>query len=202
MLLFTAPIFVTILSVPLFGEHITSRKVVALVCAIAGCLLVSGALTGQAALSLLGIVVGLGAGFGQSLFSIFSRYAVLRGYHPFTITTWTFIMAGVAGFAFTDWGSVMRVFATAPTVLWVIPLNSVLTFILPCFLYTVGLRYLETSIAAILTACEPVTATLLGMALYHEIPDILTIAGILLVIISVVILSGRGNDKTVDASVG
>ena len=105
VLLFTAPIFVTLLSCLLFKERITRRKVIALTCAVVGCVLVSGVLTGDEALSFLGVLTGIGAGLGYALYSIFSRYALLRGYHPFTTTVWTFIAGAVAGAFITDWST-------------------------------------------------------------------------------------------------
>lgn len=95
VLLYTAPVFVMILSAILFGEKITFRKWIAIACTFTGCLLVTGIVGSSARLSARGILVGLGAGVGYALYSIFSRYALNKGYSSFTITFYTFLIAAV-----------------------------------------------------------------------------------------------------------
>ena len=73
VLLYTAPSIVMILSLVLFHERITVQKLIALVLAFAGCCLVS-LVGGEHKLSTIGILYGLGAGFGYALYSIFARY--------------------------------------------------------------------------------------------------------------------------------
>lgn len=84
VLLYTAPSIVMILSLILFHERITVQKLIALVLAFAGCCLVS-LVGGEHKLSTVGILYGLGAGFGYALYSIFARYALDRGYSSNTI---------------------------------------------------------------------------------------------------------------------
>ena len=85
ILLYTAPAIVTLLSAVLFREKITKTKIAAVLIAFAGCCLVSGIGT-DTVLTLQGILYGLGAGFGYALYTIFSRYALQRGYSSSTIT--------------------------------------------------------------------------------------------------------------------
>ena len=109
-LLYTSPVFVTIFSVVLFKETVTKRKVIAVISAFLGCVLVSGSITNNATLTAMGFVVGLGAGLCFSLYSIFSRFAINKGYHPFTITAYTFICTTLGGSFFTDFGLVGQVY--------------------------------------------------------------------------------------------
>ena len=76
ILLYTSPVFVLLLSVPLFGEKLTKKKILCLMLAITGCALASG-LAGGMALSPMTLLFGLGSGFGYGLYSIFSRFALL-----------------------------------------------------------------------------------------------------------------------------
>ena len=77
VLLYTAPFFVMVLSVLFFREKLTFRKVFALLLSFAGCILVVG-LTGAEARSVGGetVLIGLCAGFGYSLYSIFGKVLV------------------------------------------------------------------------------------------------------------------------------
>ena len=84
ILLYTAPTIVMLLSAFLFHERITRIRLIAVACAFAGCCLVSGIGTGTH-LTPAGILYGLGAGFGYALYTIFSRYALQRGYSSSTI---------------------------------------------------------------------------------------------------------------------
>lgn len=77
ILLYTAPFFVMLLSLLLFKEKMNGKKVLALLLAFAGCVLVSG-VGGDTAFSWKGILLGLGSGFFYALYSIFGRYAINR----------------------------------------------------------------------------------------------------------------------------
>lgn len=74
VLLYTAPIMVTIMSVPLFKEKLTASKVAACVLAFTGCIFVTGLLGNAQAVSASGILTGLLSGFGYALYSIFGRF--------------------------------------------------------------------------------------------------------------------------------
>ena len=76
VLLYTSPAFIVLLSVLLFRETLTRQKLLALVLTFAGCCLVSGLGSGSA-VSMKGLLLGLGSGFFYALYSIFSRYAIV-----------------------------------------------------------------------------------------------------------------------------
>lgn len=187
VLLYTSPVFVVLLSAPLFGEKLTLKKMAAVALAVVGCAFVSG-LGGGEKLSLMGILTGLGAGLGYSLYSIFSRFALQRGYHSLTITFYTFLVAAVVMIVLLPWISSgelsLRLFLepgfcglAAGLVLFV----TVAAYVL----YTYGLSKMENGKAAVIATVEPVTASLIGVILYQES---LTIAGV--VGIAAVLLSG------------
>ena len=73
ILLYTAPIFVMIMSVIFFKERITTKKIVAFVVAITGCALVSGIVSGAQA-NVTGIILGVLSGFAYSLYGIFATF--------------------------------------------------------------------------------------------------------------------------------
>ena len=90
VLLYTAPVFVMLMSIVFFREKLTGAKLTALVLCLAGCVLVSGVGSSER-LGLRGLLLGLGAGFGYALYSIFGRCAIDRGYSSWTITFYTFV---------------------------------------------------------------------------------------------------------------
>ena len=85
-----------------------SMLILCLMLAITGCALSSG-LAGGMALSPMTLLFGLGSGFGYGLYSIFSRFALQKGYHPITITAYIFLFGALGGIPLTDFGQLIRV---------------------------------------------------------------------------------------------
>ena len=80
VLMYTSPIFVMLFSAVLFHEAINARKIVALIMTFVGCLCVAGVFSsGDYSVSFMGIVIGIGAGVGYALYSIFGRFALAQG---------------------------------------------------------------------------------------------------------------------------
>lgn len=90
LLLYTAPVFVMLMSLLCFGEAFTRTKALALLLTFSGCACVTGVFGSSLTLTLSGLLYGLGSGFGYALYSIFGKYAV-RKYSSLTITAYTFI---------------------------------------------------------------------------------------------------------------
>lgn len=193
VLLYTAPVFVMLLSVLLFRERMTRSKLLALLLTFAGCCLVSG-LGGETHLSGAALLLGLGSGFFYGLYSIFSRYAIQRGYSSWTITFYTFAFCTAACLFLSDWGSITSTVSAAPSLLiWIVLLGLVTAFF-PYLLYTRGLEQMESSRAAILASLEPAVATLLGVLVLHEPLTVSNAAGIVLVLGGIAVLS-LGNSR-------
>lgn len=190
VLLYTSPIFVMLLSLWLFRERLTVRGVVALVLTVAGCVLVSGILTEGGTFTPQGLMMGIGAGFGYALYSIFSRYAIQRGYHPMTITFYTFLLSAVGGVFFTDFRLIATASAENGLGLWLPLVAYVAVGTVGAYLmYTAGLRYIDNSKAAVMAAVEPACATLLQIVVLEVWPGVAPMAGILLVLAAIVLLN-------------
>ncbi|MBQ8055019.1 MAG: EamA family transporter [Lachnospiraceae bacterium] len=137
----------------------------------------------------VGLLLGLGAGLGYALYSIFSRIILNRGYSVYTNVFYSFGVAMIGFFvlACLD-GSIGQVFENpARTALAL--LCGLLTGSLAYVLYTTGMKGMETSRAAQLTTIEPVTAALLGSFLFHQPLSGWEIAGIVMVVASVVLMN-------------
>ena len=189
ILMYTSPVWVTILSRVVFGERIGKRKVVALCMAVLGCGLVSGITGGLGAVSAEGILLGLGSGIGYGLYSIFGRLALEKGYHPMTVSTYTFLFACVGVLPFLKPGVLVEKMNEQPT-LWV--WAFAIAFFCTCMsftLYTVGLKYMEAGRAAVLATLEPMITTLVGVVLYKESLSVAMVLGIGLVLTASVLIS-------------
>ena len=194
ILLYTSPIWVMLMSALLFRERITARKLLALVLAFAGCVLVSGVSGGQSAGS--GLIFGLGAGFGYALYSILGTVA-LRRYRPMTVTFYTFLIAAAGSLLLCDRPALLNALAAVKdaSMLWLIPVAAVVTAVVPYLAYTKGLQTTEASRAAILATVEPVVATVLGALVYRERLSLPAFLGILSVLAAIVLLNVKGKQE-------
>jgi drug/metabolite transporter (DMT)-like permease len=163
ILLYTSPIWIMLMSMLFFHEKMNSRKLVALVLAFTGCVLVSG-ISGDG-MTVTGILLGLGAGFGYGLYSILGTIA-LRKYSPYTVTTYTFVVAAMGSWIICQPVDLISKFKAAGSpsgLLLFCILTAILTAVIPFLFYTLGLRTVEAGRAGILATIEPLVATVIGM---------------------------------------
>lgn len=182
VLLYTAPAIVMILSYILFREAFTVRKVIAIVMTFFGCMLVTGMLGQQQAITTTGLLYGLGAGLGYAFYSIFSRYALEKGYHSLTITCYTFIVTTVVSVFFTNVSKVSMVVFSSPLYVMLTVALGLICTVAPYLLYTLGLQEVDNSHAAIIASIEPVTATVLGFVVFGEDITVVKMMGMILVL--------------------
>lgn len=196
ILLYTAPMIVVLLSAVLFREALTKRKLTAMLLAFFGCCLVSG-LGSDTRLSAAGVLYGLGSGFGYALYSIFARFALERGYSSLTVTFYTCLFAALG--AGVLWGvkePAALMLGSWDGLLWSLGI-AFFTGFLAYLLYTFGLSGLETGKASVFANIEPVVATVVGMTVFQEPMTLPNLAGIVLVLGAVILLSRKDAAKAV-----
>ena len=193
ILLYTAPIFVTVLSVVLFKEKFTARKFLALVVALIGCVLVTGAYKEVGNISTYGIIVGLGSGLGYGLYSIFGRYAIERKYSPITITFYTFLFASMGALLLIDSSHLIQNIRENRGVASYMMALVLVATIIPYIIYTKGLEQLEASKAAIIACVEPAVATAIGIIVFREHIDVFGYVGIFCVFLSILIINSKND---------
>ncbi len=187
ILLYTAPCFVILFSSVLFKEKLTGQKLIAMILAFIGCCLVSG-IGGGMTITPVGLALGLGAGVCYALYSIFSRFALNRGYSSLTINLYSCLLATIGAtigggteyltIISSNWSNLGFAFAT-----------GFVTCFLPYLLYTRGLVGLENGKASIMASVEPVVATIVGIVIYKEALTAMSAAGIVLVLLAIVLLN-------------
>lgn len=184
VLLYTAPCFVMIMSAFVFKEKITKVKVLAFLIAFTGCALISS-LNGE--FNLKGVILGLFAGLGYALYSIFARIA-LEKYNTYTITLYTFITSALSLLPFCDVSGLMIASMDITVLIWIL-LLAVISTVLPYILYTEGLKNISATNASIIAFAEPVTATVVGAVLFEEDITFIVCLGMLLVLTSIIMIS-------------
>lgn len=187
VLLYTAPIFVMVMSAIFFHERITPVKVVALALTFGGCILVTGIGSGSSSISTAAILFGLGSGFFYGLYSIIAKVALER-YSSSTVSLYTFLFAALGSLPLSGIWRAVPLFAD-----WRVWLNGlgigVLCCLIPYVFYTKGLAHIEGSKASIMATLEPAVATILGMVLFHEQMALGKALGMLLIFSAIVLLN-------------
>ena len=191
ILLYTAPIFVMLMSLLLFKEKMTVFKICALAAALSGCVLVSGIGAGGLG-SPIGLALGIASGFFYALYSIFSRFAIQRGYGSLTIVFYTFLFCAVGCSFFADHGAIAEAVLRPDLTVWLLCIGmGILTGFLPYVFYSRGLELMESSRASIVASLEPVVGTLFGVLLFKEALTVMGVIGIVLILCAVVLLALR-----------
>ena len=195
VLLYTAPVFVTLMSALFFRETITPVKLLALAVTFAGCALVTGLFPlGQEAVSPSTILFGLGSGFGYALYSIFSKFA-LNKYSPATISFYSFLFCAVFSLPLSGLQQDLAGFGCWQA--WAGALGiGVLCCAVPYVLYTDGLRQAEPGRAAILATIEPFVAAALGILLYREEVTVYKLLGMAAILGSVLLINRQNPAKS------
>lgn len=187
ILLYLAPSFVVIGSAILWKAPLTKRKIVALFLALCGCALVSGIVGGEVKISVLGLLLGIGAGMCYASYTLFAHYG-LAHYDSFTMIYWTFVVAGIASLVFLDAPAMADTLSQRNGIIGAIGLVVIAT-VLPYLFYTKGLEGVESGLASVIANVEPVVAALTGVLFFHESLSLWTVLGIVLVLAAAVILA-------------
>ncbi len=189
VLLYTSPIFVSIMSVIFFKEKMTLLKVSAIAINIAGCVLtVTGGNFSAVQFSVYGVGMGVLAGFCYSLMTILGT--VTSSYNPLTIMFYGFAFGALALSIFSEpWGNLSE--AASPALLLAGLLYALIPTIGAYFFYMKGLaHHLETSKVPVVASVETVFAALIGILAFEESMNVVKFIGVVLVVVSIAMRSG------------
>jgi drug/metabolite transporter (DMT)-like permease len=162
ILLYTAPVFVLLLSWPLLGERPSARhwSLVALACG--GVALVAVVATGGLAVSTPALAWGLTAGLSYASYYLLGKW-LLRTLPPSTLFAWMLPIGALAlwpmvnftpGKTAAMWGALL--------------LLGLLCTYLAYWLYSLGLQRLSANRAVLVATVEPVAAALWAALLFGE----------------------------------
>lgn len=200
LLLYTAPIFVMLMSLVLFHERFTITKGIALLTTFIGCALITGILNTAADFSFTALLYGLGSGIGYALYSIFGKFAV-RKYSSATISAYTFYFSTLSSLPLADFSAETGQW-NITTLMAALGIGG-LCAVIPYLLYNRGLQEVEATQASILATVEPLVAACVGILCFSEPVTWQKLAGIALILASVIILNLHSkNVSRPDANTG
>ena len=192
LLLYTAPVFVMLLSIFLFREKFTRCKMLALLSTFCGCTFITGIFSSKMTLTLEAFGFGLASGIGYALYSIFSKLA-LRRYNTLTITAYTFYFAAIAALPMAEPLQLFTLLADLRALIGAIAIALICT-VAPYLLYTRGLQDVDAGQASILATLEPLVAAAIGIFIFGESLTTAKILGMILILSSIFILNTAKNN--------
>ena len=192
VLLALSPIYVLIIAYLLFKEEITSKKLICMIFALIGCILMTGILeTSIGDVPVYGILIGSCAGLFWAIYLMASKKLMKNETHTFTILLYSIIFISIALMPFTSFSQINSFISIDPilTAIFLI-LHSTITFALPYILSTISLNYMDSGVSSIfLSGAEPFAALIFGLIIYSEVPTLLMFCGFILTVIAMMMLS-------------
>lgn len=186
VLLYTYPAMVALLSRVFYGEPLTRGRVAAIALTFSGCALVVGLLTNEVTVTLPGILLGLGAALGYSVFNMLSHTMVGKR-SRIVVMTYTFGLSAVALAIVTLLaGDTLAVGDWSLKLWWLLGLIVSIPTFAAVVLYLRGIRALGPSQAAIVSTMEPIFTIALAAAFLGERLTPVQVVGVLFVVAGVV----------------
>lgn len=187
-LLYSAPIFIAVMARIFYKELFTPIKTVALFLCMGGCFFAAtGGSVAVLKLNLIGVLMGLGAGFTFSLVTIISK-AIINKYHQLTIIVYAL---GFGLLFYLPFSHPLIIFQKSlPLEVWLlISFFGVISTAIAYGLYITGISYgIEVSRAGIISTLELVVAVILSYLIFKEALWGWKLVGILTVVFSVIIV--------------
>lgn len=192
LVFFTYPVYVYVLSMVVLDEILTQRKVVALVLALAGIVLIVGG--DPAGVNVVGVVLMMIAALGNALYIIGNRAALAS--IDADVLVGTAMISTAISFVAVGLVSGQLQLPTGGDQWAVIVGIAAIGTALPLFLYVSGLERIPASHASILGTAEPVVTVILGFLLLDEQLTVAILVGGVLILGGVLLIrADLGPDK-------
>jgi len=193
---YTAPFFVLIISLLFLGEKVTREKVIALIMALAGVVLISGLGEKDGALSVspAGFLAGLLSGVSYGAQTVVYK-KLGRKYGPVSLNFWTMAFGGTILFcALSAWRGGVTGFGRALPMAWS---GSLLYFALmglgpgtaAFILFADGINKVEATRGSIAALSEPLAAYVIGYLFLGETLSVRGAIGALFVVSAIWVVS-------------
>ncbi|MBQ2161444.1 MAG: EamA family transporter [Firmicutes bacterium] len=196
VLLYTAPIFVSILSRLLFKEEINGRKGISLVINIIGCfIMVTGGDLSVLKVSGIGILLGIGAGFFYAMVTILGKFTSDE-VDPFTMVFYNFLFGWISLALISN--PIPKIVAASDPHFWLLGFGYGLIPTVGSYLfYMNGISHnVELSRVPIIASVEPVIATIIGLLVFSENITLVNALGLVIVLFSIALMNMGGSKKS------
>ena len=195
VLLYTAPIFVSILSRLLFKEEINARKGISLVINIVGCfIMVTGGDLSVLGVSGTGILLGIGAGFFYAMVTILGKFTSDE-VDPFTMVFYNFLFGWISLALISN--PIPKIAAVSDLHFWLLAFGYGLIPTVGSYLfYMNGISHdVELSRVPVIASVEPIIATIIGLLVFGENITLVNALGLVIVLFSIVLMNSGRKEK-------
>ncbi|MBR6205278.1 MAG: EamA family transporter [Candidatus Methanomethylophilaceae archaeon] len=189
VLLSTHCYFSIAISYLVFRDRITAKKILAAVIGFSGCAFAVGLFTGVRELEILGICIGLGAGFGEALHAATFKLSLDRGNSEPTVLFYVFVLSTAMLMPFSDPAGTVSIMAGSTEVLVASLAIGLVFTALPYYLYSKGLAGLDIGTVSVLMFLETAMASVAGLIFFGEEMSLHSVIGIALIFASLVIMN-------------
>ncbi len=198
VLMYISPVPIMLFSVFFLGERFCLRKGIAVALMLLGCVFVAGVI-GDFKPNPLGLIMGFLSAASYTVYNIFNKLEARRGIDPASSTLYTFFFGMLCSLCISRPWEIPALVGQKPALL--LPmclLISLVTSVLPYFLYSASLKQLSVGVASALSIIEPMTGALIGFLVFHDPLTPFTLSGIAMIVVSVLLL-GIGEKSTSQA---
>lgn len=196
ILLFTAPLFVVLLSYPVLKEPVGFFRLGAVLCGFSGVLIVTIPNIGeQGSLPLLGIAVGLGWGFFAGCVDICLRW--IGRTENSTTTVFYFVLFGTVTTGLHWPFAEIKANSFSIDALWII-IALGMTGVLSLLAKTQSFRLAEASLIAPIMYTMIIWTMIFDYMFWNKPPQITTMIGAIIIIFSNIVILYRENRKNPD----
>lgn len=186
-LVYTAPVFVFIISFLLRLERSTWFKWACIASVLLGIILLTGAYdTDSLSVSFLGAAAGLASALSYAMFIFGFKKASAIG-KPQIILTIAFFSFCLILLLFSDRKETAAVLVS-PDIGWFL-LLGILGAGISFMLYVIGIRLTTAATASMVAMIEPVTASLLGVLLLEDNLTVIQLLGMVIILFTITLLS-------------
>lgn len=165
---YLSPIFTAAIASFLYKEKLTIQKSIAIFFTILGCgLVIEFFPIGGLTINVLTIILGTLSGLFCSTFCIIGKY-ICSLYHPLTLTVYSLVSGSVFMIPTSSIWEQGETFMNKEV--WINILGiSIFSTIFAYIFFTLGLSYIESSKASILSSFELVVSVMVGLLLLNEV---------------------------------
>ncbi|PNV77251.1 MAG: hypothetical protein C0200_07090 [Thermoproteota archaeon] len=174
-LLYTAPVIVSLVSVPVLKEKMDFNKGASIIMALLGVFL----LEDPSKISMIGIIPAL----SYSGIIVYSRKLVSSGMDPVDVGVAPLFWAALEGILVSGPEMTRMNVCSAVASIYL----GIFTALLPYVLYSKGLRTIEASRASIISTLEPLFATLLGFLILGQVISLRGVFGGIMIVLAAVL---------------
>lgn len=187
-LMFSYPVFTSLIMTIFFGEKFSPITGLAIVLAVAGVFFLSGAAETGGVKSAIGLLYAIVSGFTYSCYMVSVNVMKVRKMGSLKLTFWVLFVGTIllAIYSMTTHGSIQPI--TMPIQFFSLMGLAIIPTAVSNLTLIMGIKQVGSTMCAVLGAFEPLTALTVGILVFGEPMTIYIAIGFLMITLSVILL--------------